>query len=188
MAAEEVTVAGRRFKKGTHFILNVKALAHNSDVWPEPLTFRPERFVSTTSTSTSTTSSSNVEAKGTMADDHHHQQQQQGEISGEAAAAAMMKPLLNPTAFDSVPFSAGARSCIGKRFSLLEAKTILVLILLRFEPHGPSAKADESVEAVTCRPKHGMPLLFRLRYASPSLSLSVSDRGRIIVRTRSTHT
>eukprot|EP01047_Picozoa_sp_COSAG01_P019341 COSAG01_NODE_1072_length_11863_cov_13.614587_5_plen_130_part_00 len=66
-------------------------------------------------------------------------------------------------AFASVPFSAGARSCIGKRFSLLEAKTVLAMILARFTPHSPPPRADEVVEAVTSRPKHGMRLSLRLR-------------------------
>lgn len=97
---------------------NLKALAHDANLWPEPLRFHPERF---------------------------------------------LQPGVEP--FHSVPFSAGARSCIGKRFSLLEAKVILAMILQRFEPHSPP-KDVVGVEAITMRPKHGMLLSFRPRKIS----------------------
>jgi len=94
---------------------NIKALAQDPDLWPEPLKFDPTRF---------------------------------------------LQPGVEP--FHSVPFSAGARSCIGKRFSLLEAKVILSMILQRFEPHSPP-KHVLPVEAITMRPKNGMTMCFRLR-------------------------
>ena len=50
--------------------------------------------------------------------------------------------------------------------NLLEAKVVLVMVLQRFEPHSPAPGAGESVEAITVRPKHGMPLSFRLRSGS----------------------
>jgi|EP01047_Picozoa_sp_COSAG01_P060283 cytochrome P450 len=101
----------------------IKAIAHDPSVWPEPLSFKPERFLP----------------------------------GGGGAGRGGLD------AFASVPFSAGARSCIGKRFSLLEAKTVLAMILARFTPHSPPPRADEVVEAVTSRPKHGMRLSLRLR-------------------------
>ena len=100
---------------GTHVMCNIKALAHDPELWPEPMQFNPDRF---------------------------------------------LQPGVDP--FHSVPFSAGARSCIGKRFSLLEAKMILSMILQRFEPHSPPNDMV-GVEAITMRPKDGMPLSFRTR-------------------------
>ena len=94
---------------------NIKALAQDPHLWPEPLKFDPERF---------------------------------------------LRPGVEP--FHSVPFSAGARSCIGKRFSLLEAKVILSMTLQRFEPHSPPNDVV-GVEAITMRPKNGMPICFRAR-------------------------
>ena len=64
--------------------------------------------------------------------------------------------------FSSVPFSAGARSCIGKRFTMLEAKLILAMMMQRYEPHSPPAEV-ENVEAITVRAKDGMVLSFRPR-------------------------
>lgn len=94
---------------------NIKALALDPTLWPDPLKFKPERFLQST-----------------------------------------VEP------FHSVPFSAGARSCIGKRFSLLEAKVIIAMVLQRFEPHSPP-KDVVAVEAITMRPKNGMRLCFRPR-------------------------
>jgi cytochrome P450 len=124
-AGKPITIAGRRFPKGTHIMCNIKALAHDPVLWPDPMTFQPERFLN--------------HPKGT-------------------------KGAVETTLFHSVPFSAGARSCIGKRFSLLEAKVILAMVLQRFEPHSPPPQEDvKGVEAITMRPKHGMPISFRLR-------------------------
>eukprot|EP01047_Picozoa_sp_COSAG01_P011826 COSAG01_NODE_521_length_15963_cov_76.378530_18_plen_99_part_00 len=64
--------------------------------------------------------------------------------------------------FSSVPFSAGARSCIGKRFTMLEAKVMLAMIVQRYEPHSPPSEV-ENLESITVRPKDGMPLSFRPR-------------------------
>jgi len=65
--------------------------------------------------------------------------------------------------FSYLPFSAGHRSCIGQIFATLEEKTILVMLLKRFE-----FTLDESTPVipenhVILRPKHGIKLFIKPR-------------------------
>ena len=68
----------------------------------------------------------------------------------------------------------------GKRFSLLEAKVILTMVLQRFEPHSPPDDV-EGIEAITVRPKNGehflhfipkFPLVYVEFYATQCIQLA----------------
>ena len=59
--------------------------------------------------------------------------------------------------FAYVPFSAGARNCIGQKFALMEEKTVLSKIIRSFEIE--SADSIEQVKPVIeiiTRPKNGI--------------------------------
>ena len=59
--------------------------------------------------------------------------------------------------FAYVPFSAGARNCIGQKFALMEEKTVLSKLVRRFsvESIDPVAEVKPIVEIIT-RPKDGV--------------------------------
>jgi cytochrome P450 len=60
--------------------------------------------------------------------------------------------------FQFIPFSGGARICIGMKFSLMEATAILAQVIrhVQFEPHASTAPYPKS--RITLRPDGGMPL------------------------------
>jgi len=45
MAAEECEVAGYRIPKGSELLVNVWGIARDPALWPDPLAFRPARFL-----------------------------------------------------------------------------------------------------------------------------------------------
>uniref|UniRef100_A0A0A8YQR0 flavonoid 3'-monooxygenase n=1 Tax=Arundo donax TaxID=35708 RepID=A0A0A8YQR0_ARUDO len=45
IAAEECEVAGYRIPKGTELLVNVWGIAHDPALWPDPLEYRPPRFL-----------------------------------------------------------------------------------------------------------------------------------------------
>ena len=59
--------------------------------------------------------------------------------------------------FAYVPFSAGARNCIGQKFALMEEKTVLSKLIRRFslESIDPVAEVKPIVEIIT-RHKDGV--------------------------------
>ena len=59
--------------------------------------------------------------------------------------------------FAYVPFSAGARNCIGQKFALMEEKTVLSKLIRRFsiESIDSIAEVKPIVEIIT-RPKDGV--------------------------------
>lgn len=46
MADEDVDVGPYHLPKGTTVMINVQGVHHNPEYWPEPLVYRPERFLS----------------------------------------------------------------------------------------------------------------------------------------------
>ena len=64
--------------------------------------------------------------------------------------------LAHPLAF--LPFSAGARNCVGAQFALLEAKAILVALLRAADWELDSSYVHAPEMAITLRPAEGMPL------------------------------
>ena len=75
----------------------------DTDNFEDPLVFKPERFLQTTSDEDKTKKR-------------------------------------HPFAF--IPFSAGARNCIGQKFAMMEMKIILTLLLINFD-FVPFAKTDK---------------------------------------------
>jgi cytochrome P450 len=75
-------------------------------------------------------------------------------------------PAQQVSQYSYMPFSRGPRDCIGSRFALLEAKTILAMCYRNFEfCRPPGAPAEEVLMSITAHPKHGVPLLVQRRTA-----------------------
>ena len=67
-----------------------------------------------------------------------------------------------------VPFSAGPRNCLGKRFGLLEAKTVLSYIFRHYRVHAVQ-KELIAVPEIILVPENGVPVTVapRNRASSP---------------------
>lgn len=77
--------------------------------------------------------------------------------------------------YSYMPFSRGPRDCIGSRFALLEAKTILTMVLRKFSFEYAGAKPEEVMMSVTAHPKFGVALKVKRRQgASVAAGTSIS--------------
>lgn len=72
-------------------------------------------------------------------------------------------PAQHVSQYSYMPFSRGPRDCIGSRFALLEAKTIMSMIYRNFEFEYAGDKPEEVLMSVAAHPKYGVPLRVRRR-------------------------
>ncbi len=61
------------------------------------------------------------------------------------------------------PFGAGPHLCIGNTFALLETQLLLTMIAQRYQMQLAPGRTVEPMLALTVRPRHGMPLLLKVR-------------------------
>ena len=63
------------------------------------------------------------------------------------------KRFLSPIKDNSfIPFSLGARSCVGKRFAMIEATLVVAMICLNFKVHPKKCYLDKLTSALTLQP------------------------------------
>lgn len=74
-------------------------------------------------------------------------------INGVAKAAKHPNALL--------AFSVGPRNCIGQNFAMLEAKTVMALILQRFSWSLSPDYEHAPVNNLTMQPQHGLPIILK---------------------------
>ncbi len=66
-----------------------------------------------------------------------------------------------PTAFEFFPFGAGARSCIGNHFAMLEMKIAVALIVQRFSPEVIDGTRVDFELKPALAPRNGIPVVLR---------------------------
>jgi cytochrome P450 len=74
-------------------------------------------------------------------------------------ATRISKATIHPNAF--FPFSLGPRSCLGQNFTMLEAKSVLAMILQRLTFSLSPAYKHAPVAVLTLQPQHGMQITFK---------------------------
>ncbi len=72
-------------------------------------------------------------------------------------------PAQHVSQYSYMPFSRGPRDCIGSKFALLEAKTIMSMIYRHFEFEYAGEKPEEVLMSVTAHPKYGVQVRVRRR-------------------------
>jgi len=87
VAAEAINMDGYYIAKGSTLMINMQGVHHNPKIWPEPMVYRPERFLD--------------------------------------------KEKIAPFTF--LPFIDGPRMCLGQFLSLLESKTVITMLLQRYQ-------------------------------------------------------
>jgi cytochrome P450 len=89
-------------------------------------------------------------------------------------------PAQHVSQYSYMPFSRGPRDCIGSKFALLEAKTIMSMIYRQFEFKYAGEKPEEVLMSVTAHPKYGVPVRVRRRQAEQQ-QLSAAPRAAATV-------
>lgn len=133
--------------KGTTILLPIWILNRNPKTWPEPESFRPDRWVV-------------------------RRTNQPGTTNGNSKPL-WMERLETDTTSSSIPpanrkamftFSAGGRSCPGSSFAMQEAVLVLAGLLQHFKFTTPKGYQTVPVrEGITQHPKDGIPMKVELR-------------------------
>ncbi|GLJ19701.1 hypothetical protein SUGI_0356980 [Cryptomeria japonica] len=77
----------------------------------------------------------------------------------ERFAEGASKASVHPNAF--IPFSVGPRACVGQNFAMLEARTVLCMILQRFSFTLSPVYKHAPIAALTLQPQYGMSIIFK---------------------------
>jgi cytochrome P450 len=65
----------------------------------------------------------------------------------------------SPSAYEYLPFGAGAHNCVGRHFAMLEMKVVLAVLLQRFRPTLVPGTAVDRVMRVSLVPGNGLPVV-----------------------------
>lgn len=77
----------------------------------------------------------------------------------ERFAEGASKAAVHPNAF--FPFSLGPRACVGQNFAMLEAKSVIAMILQRLSFSVSPAYKHAPIAVLTLQPQHGMQIIFK---------------------------
>ncbi|KAJ3043119.1 hypothetical protein HDV00_005734 [Rhizophlyctis rosea] len=156
------TVSGKlQIPAGAYVSLHTMGLHHNSRAWPDPVPFKPERWLKSENPDSAPHSRAATPQPGGLGNDSGNG------ASVDGGLVADPSTLKRPVPGSFVPFSEGARGCIGKRFAQIEFVCALAMIAQRYTwTTQPGAKIEEvlnSRSVITLRPYEHTKLLFRRR-------------------------
>jgi cytochrome P450 len=120
----------------TPVAVSIVALHHRADVYPEPLAFRPERF---------------LESK--QLDDPGDERSGEAGTAGEASGR---RAFIKPGRYTWMPFGGGIRRCLGASLAMAEQRVVVAAIARRTDliaPHPAPERARQ--RNVTTIPNHG---------------------------------
>jgi cytochrome P450 len=142
---KELILDGIPVPKGTYLYIPIWTIQRDSKNFPEPLAFRPERWAVPVS-----------------------QQQQLSTDGGGGGGGSWqlrdpLPELGNAQAW--VPFSAGARSCVGQRFAIHEMTLALAVLVhdLEFRLLDPDYEVIPYRSGIVQTPKDGLPMTISKR-------------------------
>ncbi|KAH6584488.1 hypothetical protein BASA61_007445 [Batrachochytrium salamandrivorans] len=145
---------------------------------PDPTVFRPERWFSSpdcakhaTKTSEFFRDSAKSRAQSGQSAFSMHSTDHEGVSPNDGAtSSSTLQPHLSIFSYNRfafIPFSEGARSCLGKRFAQVEFITALALIVQKYTIHLPDGVCIEdlvdSTNQINLHPKKDVKLCFRPR-------------------------
>jgi cytochrome P450 len=136
---KELVLDGIPVPKGTYLYIPIWTIQRDSKNFPEPLAFRPERWAAQVSDPHLSTSGSSWQLRDPPPE------------------------LGNAQAW--VPFSAGARSCVGQRFAIHEMTLALAVLVrnLEFRLLDPNYEMIPYRSGIVQTPKGGMPMTISKR-------------------------
>ncbi len=138
-----------RILRGADIFISVYNLHRDGQLWPQPDTFDPERFLRPYSN------------KAALPDwDGYDPAQMTGLYPNEVAAD-----------FAFLPFGGGARKCVGDQFATLEATVTLAMLMRRFEFDFVGSPADVGMKTgATIHTRNGLIMRPRKRVLPPQPS------------------
>ena len=125
---------------GTPVGVSIVALHHREDLFPEPLSFRPERFL-----------------------EPNEPDDPGGERSSEAASLAFVRP----GTYSWLPFGGGIGRCLGASLAMAEQRVVLSAIARRTDLAAPDPRPERARQRnVTTIPSQGARVLVTARDAT----------------------
>jgi cytochrome P450 len=137
LTKKPVTIGDVEYPPGVALLASAYLVHHDPDIYPDPKSLRPERFLDKP-----------------QPDDPGAGQ------SGEAGSRAGGKP----GTYTWIPFGGGRRRCLGASFALQEMKIVVRSVFRRFDV-SPSRPASEPTgrRSITFSPAHGATVVLRER-------------------------
>jgi cytochrome P450 len=88
---------------------------------------------------------------------------------------------LNPSAFEYLPFGAGARQCIGMGFASMEVRIVLAMVVQQFRLSFPANTRIDRQTRIVLSPSPGLPMQIRGRSEAPLPNTAIRGNVRSMV-------
>ncbi|CAB9522770.1 Leukotriene-B(4) omega-hydroxylase 2 [Seminavis robusta] len=155
VSRDKTLESGFNVPKNTYVYVSIWSIHRNEKIFPQPLQFRPDRWVKLVDGTDSATANDSSQASKKWVE--RASMEEPKEEPGCTIAAANHKAFF--------PFSAGGRSCAGQKFALDEAIIVLATLVkhFQFKLADPTFKPDIQIRGILQMPKDGIPLTIEMR-------------------------